>query len=287
MNRVIFSFFQIQPILQFKFLLPLGISILLFINNPILSNENTSTEPNPNHPNYEQMELKYEEGEVTINLKLAAENLKRKAEKNYSQMVILLKTRGKEDDLIPLRTKMAKGNTEYLRRNYKIARRIYKDLIQQIESIAENLNQDFRNHYTNYTELLNNEILFWKEKRGEQGINPFLLPYLERKGNDASEYNKYAEWLTQSQGNLPATNYYKLSIMNLLDGIIRSRQEKERKPIPEDHLSEEEKKIYDESRNLVYEEESKKREEYKKWLEERKPAQTQTNPTNSNPENSP
>lgn len=249
-------------------LFPIGIYFLLFF--PLFSNEKTNSEPSPNHPNYEQKELKYEEGEVTVDLRLAAENLKRKVEKNYSLITKILKNRNKEEDLIRIRTKIAQGNTEYLRRNYKLARRIYKDAVQDIESIAKELSQDYRNYFLNYTEALNQEILYWKEKRMESPPNPFLIPYLEKKGSESGDYYKFAEWLSQSQGNLQALAYYRLSIASLIEGITRSRQEKEPKTIPEDHLSEDERKLYDESRNLLYEEENRKREEFRKWLQERK-----------------
>ncbi len=195
--------------------------------------------------------LQYETGDVTINLKLEAERLKRVSESRFQSLLTTFENRNQKEKIEKIRTAISEGSTEYLRGDFTLARRLLKAAIQDMESAAGELNASYRESFREYTSQLNSEIMKLKEDRQKLELNPNLLPFLEKKAQDASEFYRQAEFLARSGQNASALHKYQLSIRALMDAILRSREEWDRKLNPDEYWNENDRNIYYEVRGIL------------------------------------
>ncbi|MCC5815066.1 MAG: hypothetical protein JJT78_09940 [Leptospira sp.] len=243
---------------------------------------------NENHSNSgeEGTPLKYETGDVTIDLKTETERLKKLADANSSQMVNLYLNQGKEGEWKSTQLIFSQANTAFLRGRYRDSRRLFRQGLNDMDKQANDFVQVYNAYFDKYTGELNTQIIEIKSNREKYDPNPNLLPHLERKAKEAGVFFRQAEFLVNSKRPILALKYYQLATIELLEGVIRGKKElasnienndKADESVPSnntksgasekiyldvDYLTLEDRKVWDESHNLshVNEEEGRKKE---------------------------
>lgn len=229
----------------------------------IRAEENHSNDPSNTTP------LKYESGDVTIDLKLESERLKKLADENSLQLRNLYTNQNKEESWKSIQSTFAQAGTASLRGQYLESRRLYKQGLGDFDKDSKEFIKVYREYFSKYTQDLNTLIIDTKSKREEFDPNPNLVPHLERRAKEAGIFYRQAEFLTSSNRPVLALKYYMLSTVELLEGVIRAKKEihqaqesKEAIYLDPDFLVVEDRKVWDEARNRIHtqEEESRKKE---------------------------
>ncbi len=256
---------------------------------------------NENHSNSgeEGSPLKYESGDVTIDLKTESERLKKLADINSSQLINLYQNHGKEEEWKSIQLIFSQANTAFLRGRYRDSRRLFTQGLNEMDKQANDFVQVYNAYFDKYTGELNTQIIEIKSSREQFDPNPNLLPHLERKAKEAGVFFRHAEFLGNSKRPILALKYYQLATIELLEGVIRGKKEvrsnvesdeKVKVYLDVDYLTLEDRKAWDEAHNLSHasEEESRKmeRERIDSFLKSKlkQPKEQQDNPGQNNNE---
>ncbi|WCL49534.1 hypothetical protein [Leptospira sp. GIMC2001] len=264
-----------KSLIIISYFLLLTINISIFGQTKALitptSDSKTGTEAKSDHS--ETKALKYEEGDVTIDLKIESERLIKLSDKKLKVLNPILLNRKKEATILELQKQFLLAKTAFSKGEYKDSRRLSKEGLDNIETESVNLSKQYEEKYNSYSNELNEKIAQLKNQSETYPIsNPNLIAYLNKRIQESGFHFRKAEFLNKSGQNLDSIKFYQLSILELLNGIQKanieiqtsSREKKENddnhvKILKIDYLPIEARKDYDDSRNLNHEVQEQKR----------------------------
>lgn len=212
--------------------------------------------------------LKYEEGDVTINLKHESERLKKLLERNLILIKPLYLNAGKETEYQEIAKIYAQGNITHLRGDYRESRRTFRSAQEKFNTDANAFGEKYKEDFLKYSTSINQKILLLQTEKPElQSQNPNLISYLEKKIQDSGNFFRQAETLHGSGQSIASVRFFQLAIQELLQGLLRSNKVLDEpnhdspttKILELDHLSLEDRKKWDDVYGLVHSVEEEKR----------------------------
>lgn len=295
------SFFQLFAFVFFLSTVLLKIDGLLYAQG---SGDDSQVASNPNHSNskVESKPMKYETGDVTIDLQHESDRLKKLSEMNSKKLTNLFINRGKTEEWKKIQTIFSQANVAYLRGDYTESRRLFHQGLEELDTNADSFNKEYKTHFNRFTEELNQKLEKVRDESSE-GERQDLLDHLESRGKEAGVFFRQALFLERSGKPILALSYHQLSIRELLHGLIRANKELEsifqenpeankdkaqtsqevKKYLSADYLEKESLKILDDSMNLNHLEENKKREEERgriqRYIDTKQSSTTKQQPT--------
>lgn len=260
--------------------------------SPLSSQETekkTGQEPNHKNQKIETQPMKYEEGDVLIDMKIESERLRKISDRKSSRLETSFINLQKNSEWKGIQDTFSQAKLASLRGEYQESRRLFHQGITDLDKQAEEFVGVYKNHFNEYTNELNNLLVKIKNDTDINQSNRNLYPYMAGRAKEAGIFYRQGEFLSSSRRPVMALRYFQLSTKELLEGIRRGREELEKstdknseenresntdtqetqpKYLKVDYLSLEERKVWDDSRSLNHSEEEKARIKERKRIEE-------------------
>lgn len=213
--------------------------------------------------------LKYEEGDVTIDLKIESERLKKLFSQNLSLLRPLYVNRKQESDYDNLLQYYTQGNSALLRGKDRDSRRIFKEGLNLLDSNAKDFAKEYEQNFnTNLEELTQKLIKIQADSDKEANA----VAYIERRIQESGYLYRQAVYFQDSFQPIHSIKYFQLSLQELLRGMIQVNKQiesnsgspAEKKITDIEYLNIENRKIWDDSQGMIHSEIEEKREKDKK-----------------------
>lgn len=253
------------------------ISVIFIYSSLILSLSSQTKEEldaNPtNHSNKkkEGVPLKYEEGDVTIDLKIESERLKKLFYQNLQLLRPIFINAGKESDFENLLQYYTQGNSALLRGEARDSRRIFKEGLNLLDSSAKDFARGYQENFNTYSGELTQKLM---KIKGETDKEMNTIAYIERRIQESGYLYRQAAYFQESFQPIHSIKYFQLSLQELLRGMIQANKEieasletdEEKKYSDLEYLKLEERKVWDDTHRLIHTETEEIRDKERKRL---------------------
>ncbi|MCZ8345078.1 MAG: hypothetical protein O9346_01565 [Leptospiraceae bacterium] len=163
-------------------------------------------------------ELKYEFGDVTIDLKIETERLKKLYEKEIQKNKIHLKNTSQTEILKSLDSIRINSENLYINGNYKESRRSYKKGFEILNQFYKAQSDSYKEKFKEYNQIVNQTKDKLNEVNSENTNN--RLETIIKKQKEAMLYNYLAKNHEASGRLNQSYNYFKLANKELLQTLM-------------------------------------------------------------------
>lgn len=260
------------------------------------SSESSNTNTKQSSPVSNLPELKYEKGDVTIDLKLEAERLKKAFEYELGKNKIHIKNSSNKELLKDLNDLRIESENLYINGNYKESRRSYKKGFELLKIFYKDQSNIYKEKFKEYNQILNqskDKLLetdtenkkYRMETASKKQKEAMLYNYLAKNHEDAKRYNHSSEM-------------FKLATKEVLESLILIEKEISKDPenktkteintdtkyLDLDYLSPIARKDWDDIIGVDHSKQENKREQDRKRIEEYRSSKIKSGSKQASPE---
>lgn len=260
------------------------------------SSESSNTNTKQSSPVSNLPELKYEKGDVTIDLKLEAERLKKAFDYELGKNKIHIKNSSNKELLKEFNDIRIESENLYINGNYKESRRSYKKGFQLLKIFYKDQSNIYKEKFKEYNQILNQS----KDKLLETDTEnkKYRMETASKKQKEAMLYNYLAKNHEDAERYNHSSDMFKLATKELLESLILIEKEISKDPenktkteintdtkyLDLDYLSPIARKDWDDIIGVDHSKQENKREQDRKRIEEYSSSKLKSDSKQASPE---
>lgn len=202
-----------------------GFLIFLFVSSHIFSQANGAPSADEHsNPKVQGKPLKYEDGDVTIDLRKESDRLKRVVERRLVLVQPLFRNREKTEATKKINDLYTVANRLHLQTNFKESRRLFREALQELDSEMESILSEYQKAFDELSSKFNLRLMALKAD-AKLIQNQNLIPFLEQKVQESSEQYRRASQNMEGSSYEESLKHFQISINYLLIGIQKANRE--------------------------------------------------------------